>query len=277
MTASLKAAGQALLRRIGLYERIKGSRLYHLYWSVADRSFLEHRARELAFFRKTLVGFKRGDLIFDIGANQGLKTGIFLEMGARVVAVDPDASNQHALEQRFLAYRLRKKPLVVLGKAISDRNGLATFWVSEPGFEMNTLSEKWVEKLGTDPARFGRTHEFREKREVETITLEEMISRHGRPFYIKVDVEGYEPEALAGLQTPVPFLSFEVNLPDFKTEGLRCIDRLQQVAADGVFNYATGADGLALPEWEAHENFARTFAGISETSVEVWWRTSPAR
>ena len=140
-----------------MYERIKGSWLYDAYWRIADPQLVEQRKQELAFFRKTLVGFRKNDLIFDIGANRGVKVEIFLKLGARVVAVDPDVSNQKTLTERFLAYRLRRKPVVVVGTAVSERNGHEIFWVSEPGFAMNTLSARWAETLEKDPARFGRT------------------------------------------------------------------------------------------------------------------------
>jgi FkbM family methyltransferase len=261
-----------LLKRAGLYERIKGSWLYDAYWTVADRSLVEQRRQEFNFFCKTLVGFRRNDLIFDIGANHGLKAEIFLKLGARVIAVDPDVSNQKTLTERFLALRLRKKRIVIVAKAVSARNGHETFWVSEPGFEINTLSAKWAETLEKDPARFGRTFEFREERQVETITLEQMISTYGRPFYIKIDVEGYELNVLKGLQTAVPYLSFEVNLPDFRSEGEQCIARLREIAADGVFNCAVG-DRLMFSDWMSHDNFAKAFAEVREPSVEVFWRT----
>jgi len=272
VTPLWKATCQSLLKQAGLYERIKGSWLYAAYWRIADPRLVEQSKQELAFFRKTLVGFRKNDLIFDIGANRGVKAGIFLKLGARVIAVDPDVSNQKTLAERFLAYRLRKKPVVVVGKAVSDRNGHETFWVSEPGFEMNTLNAKWAETLEKDPARFGRTFEFREKRQVETITLEQLISTYGLPFYIKIDVEGYEPNVLKGLQTAVPYVSFEVNLPDFKSEGEQCIVRLREIAANGVFNCAIG-DRLMFSDWMSHDAFAKAFAEIREPSVEVFWRS----
>jgi FkbM family methyltransferase len=272
VAALCKAACQSLLKQAGVYERIKGSCLYDAYWRIADPRIVEQRKQELAFFRKTLVGFRKNDLIFDIGANRGVKAAFFLKLGARVIAVDPDVSNQKTLTERFLAYRLRRKPVVIVGKAVSDRNGHATFWVSEPGFDMNTLNAKWAETLEKDPARFGRTFEFREKRQVETITLEQMISTYGLPFYIKIDVEGYELNVLKGLQTAVPYLSFEVNLPDFRLEGQQCINRLHDIAADGCFNCAVGCR-LTFSEWMSYHKFTRAFAEIEETSVEVFWRT----
>jgi hypothetical protein len=40
-------------------------------------------------------------------------------------------------------------------------------------------------------------------------TLDDLIARHGEPSFIKLDVEGFEAEALAGLARPVAALSFE--------------------------------------------------------------------
>jgi hypothetical protein len=127
--ASLKASVQALLRRLGVYHRLKSSNLYDFYWAIADRRLVENRRREIEFYRSTLAGLKKGDLFFDIGANIGQKTNIFLRLGARVVAVEPDPLNQEVLRQSFSDYRLLKKPVIIVGKAISAESGSQTMWV----------------------------------------------------------------------------------------------------------------------------------------------------
>lgn len=268
---------RSLLRRTGVFQRLKASPVYDLYWGLRDPSRLQGRNQEVEFYRSVLDGLPASPLIFDIGANRGDKTDVFLRLGARVVAVDPDETNQMVLRQKFLCYRAKPKPVTIVGKAVSDQIGEATFWVSEPGFEMNTLSSKWADTLEHDPNRFGRTHQFSEKRKVETTTLDHLISTCGQPFYIKIDVEGHEISALRGLKQPVPYLSFEVNLPDFAREAEQCVDFLEGLSPSGSFNYAVGCQGgLALQSWCSVTEFRLRFEEIADASIEVFWRSTGA-
>ena len=222
-----------------------------------------------------MQGFRKGNLIFDIGANEGYKTDIFLRLGARVVAVDPDKENQESLRQRFVKYRLKPKSINIEDKAVSDAIATKTMWIDVPGSAKNTLSPKWVETLRTDQKRFGQCFDFASKKQVETVTLEKLIAVHGIPFFIKIDVEGHEPSVLRGLNRPVRYLSFEVNLPEFRLESLQCVNILSEIASDGQFNYAVDCDrGLMLENWMRCREFARVMEECEAPSIEVFWRTS---
>ena len=142
---SLKSRLQRELKRLGLYYRLKASLTYDLYWKLADRSLIEDRNKELAFYRTVLRGFCPGDLIFDIGANSGTKTEVFLKLGAHIIACEPDGLNQEVLKQKFHEYRFTKKPVVIVGKAVSDTETVKTMWIDQPGSAKNTFSVKWVE------------------------------------------------------------------------------------------------------------------------------------
>jgi FkbM family methyltransferase len=272
---TLKPHLQSTLRRFGLYHRLKASSVYSLYWSMADPALIDNRRKEVHFYRNLLKGFQHNDLIFDVGANQGTKTDIFLRLGSRVVAIEPDETNQAILRERYLRYRLSRKPVVIVGKAVSDRNAVATMWIDEPGSAKNTFSQKWVESLRHDEQRFGQTLSFAQRREVETTTLEQIINTYGLPFFVKIDVEGHEINVLRGMRRPVPYLSFEVNLPEFRTEGLQCVELLGRLAAEGKFNYTADCRrGLAIEAWLGSQEFSSVLSQCAERSIEVFWKTS---
>lgn len=104
--------------------------------------------------------------------------------------------------------------------------------------------------------------------------MEELIVTYGFPLFVKIDVEEHEAHVLRGLKRPIPYLSFDVNLPEFKQEGLECIELLGNIAPDGKFNYAVDCEkGLALDRWLTLREFKEVFRSCSEASLEVFWNT----
>lgn len=269
-----------ILKRAGIYYRLKASSVYDLYLWLANSQQIYERDQEVGFYRSVLNGLKRADLIFDIGANVGDKTDIFLRAGARVVAVEPDDRNQAILRERFLRHRLAAKPVTIVGKAVSASCGVEAMWVDGPGSAFNTLSQKWVDALKGDKKRFEHTSdalEFRETRAVATTTLEHLMDTYGLPLFVKIDVEGFELNVLQGLRRSVPYLSFEVNLPEFRREGRQCIEILGGLAPRGQFNYTYDCkNGLALESWLDLSPFSQVFDRCDERCIEVFWRTPKA-
>lgn len=66
---------------------------------MTHRHWIYVRCREVEFYRQLLTGLQTGDLILDVGANDGTKTAIFLKLGARVVAIEPDDPNQEVIRK----------------------------------------------------------------------------------------------------------------------------------------------------------------------------------
>ena len=259
-----------------IFWRLKTSFVRELYASLFNRSFIDSRSNELLSYRK-LTRLSRGNLVFDVGANDGSKTAVFLKLGATVVAVDPDEKNQRILRDRFLRYRVFSKPVTVVGKAVSDSATTAIMWIDGPGSAVNTLNPKWAECLKNHKDSFQHAHfglKFDQHKAVETTTIEDLIVTYGMPAYIKIDVEGHEVNVLRGLKQPVPLLSFEVNLPEFKAEGLECIRLLDCIDASGSFCLVQDLDCESVPmEWLSSQDAS---AAISRQagSIEVFWQSS---
>lgn len=273
---SNKSKVQNLISKVR--NRLRASVGYELYWTVRDPRVLRSIVAETAFYRSLLREMPKKGLIFDVGANRGRKTSIFLDLGAQVVAVDPDTSNQRTLKQKFLTFRLRRRPVWVVGEALSDKRGVETFWIEEAGSGKNTLNRKWVDTLRKDEARFGTTLAFAQSRQVSTSTLDALVQQYGAPFYIKIDVEGHELTVLRGLKQSVPFLSFEVNLPEFCSEGEQCVRLLDTLDGLGGFNFVLDfSKGLELEKWLDGVKFLQSLKTIESPSVEVFWRGSGQR
>ena len=107
----LKGQTKRILKGAGLYHRLRASSIHDLYRRVAGRDWILARDRQTDFYRRLLPELREGDLIFDVGANDGSKTDLFLRIGARVVAVEPDETNQSILQERFLKFRLARRPV----------------------------------------------------------------------------------------------------------------------------------------------------------------------
>ncbi len=232
--------------------------LYELYLFFFKKKAYMHCKKEKGF-SKRLGNFK---LVFDIGANQGNKTAMFNMLGSSVVAVEPDNFNYQLLLKRFRS----NKQVTVLQAAVSDTIGKADFYLIEPGSAFNTLSQKWKESLEDQTVnRWHTTTLFNNVIEVETITLDELINKYGKPGYIKIDVEGHELECIKGLTQKVPVISFEANLPEFKIETLQIIEHLKNIYNDTRFNYIINDENF---EYKVHVSADEFYDFMKDTELK---------
>jgi len=197
-----------------------------------------------------------GSLVFDVGANLGQKTHVFLHLGARVVSIEPERDCAEYLRTHF-----RSDRLTVVNAAVADRPGTVRLFVDAQTPEISTVDANWMIS-GPDSAKAGRL----EEQTIEATTLSQLIERFGVPDYIKIDVEGFETPVLKGLHTPVTCVSFEFHTTNMHDIEERCA--LLNALGRYAFNYTlSDTYALALAEWlpaSALFDRLRTLHGTSE-------------
>jgi FkbM family methyltransferase len=176
----------------------------------------ERNARMDALYARFL---KPGDLAFDIGAHVGDRISSFRRVGARVVALEP----QPGPARTIAVIHARDPDVVLLQAAAGDRDGEITLHVNSANPTVSTASPEFVR--AADGARGWEREVWDETITVPCMTLDRLIAEHGRPAFIKIDVEGFEDRVLAGLREPVPALSFEFTTIS-RDVAERCLNRL---------------------------------------------------
>jgi FkbM family methyltransferase len=215
-------------------------RAFGLARSLAIYHAIPFRQRRLRRLYGTFV--RRGDLVVDVGAHAGNHVRALSALGCRVVAIEPQPDFSRLLRLLFG----RSSNVTILELGVSARAGHAQLSISERTPTVTSLSDDWRQARTADDdfadVRWNRTLE------IEVTTLDALIARYGVPAFIKLDVEGSEPEALAGLSHAVPALAFEY-LPRALDRVQACVDRLRQIDRY-VYNWSSGESyRFASPSW----------------------------
>jgi FkbM family methyltransferase len=167
------------------------------------RIYYGNRARRDAMDRLYGRFVRPGDLVFDVGAHVGDRTASFRRLGARVIAVEP----QPALVRTLRLLYGRDPAVVIEPLAVGAAPGSIALKLNLDNPTVSTASADFVH--AAEHARGWEGQAWIRTVDVPLTTLDALIARHGRPAFIKLDVEGFEAEALAGLAQPAPALSFE--------------------------------------------------------------------
>jgi FkbM family methyltransferase len=207
------------------------------------------RAAALDAFQARFIG--PGDLGFDVGAHVGDRTASFRRLGARAVAVEPQPRLARLLRLLFG----RDPGVVRVAALVGAEPGEAVLRVNSANPTVATASADFVAAAEGAPGWEGQVWDS--ELHLPVTTLDALAAEHGPPDFVKIDVEGYEAVALAGLTRPPRSLSFEFTTIQRDVAG-QCLDRLSALGyrhfnaclgEEMRFEHAAAIPAAAMAGW----------------------------
>lgn len=164
----------------------------------------------------------KGDLCFDVGANIGNRTEIFLQLQSRVIAVEPQEDCVQTLIKKYGA----NPDLIVVQKVLGEKECETEMFLCDSFSPLSSVSPSWMEAV-KNSGRFSK-YKWSKKQVIPMTTLDNLIKEYGKPVFIKVDVEGSEYEVMKGLSQPVKMLSLEFT-PEFLDSTYSSLEHLAKL------------------------------------------------
>ncbi len=168
-------------------------------------------------------GFSPGDVMFDVGANIGVYSLYAGKRRAKVYAFEPESQNfallnrnifENGLQEYVLAYNI----------GLNRTSGLDVLQVSavDVGRALHTV--------GTAQGPYTERPAFRQG--IATFSLDDLIYARGLPVpqHLKIDVDGLEPEIVAGaarLLADVRLRSVLIELDSHSDRHMAIVEQMQ--------------------------------------------------
>lgn len=223
---------------------------------VLEKKQLRHLYSELV---------QPGNLVFDVGAHSGTMTEALLEVGARVVAVEPLPDCVREMREKFA-----DRPDVILeAVGVGDAEGEMRFSICDKP-QGSTFDEASMRER--DPGL-----RWSESLTVPVTTLDRLIQKHGKPRFCKIDVEGFEIRVLNGLTQSLPILCFEFHRQRL-AQARECAERIQYLGPTEFQVSLYMQHRLHLTAWSTLESLFTFLDGHPDPGLcgDIYARTPDA-
>lgn len=160
-------------------------------------------------------------LIFDIGMHKGQDSQFYLKRGYKVIAVEANPILAKKNADKFKAY-IDTGQLIIENVGMADKKGVLPFYINKSLSEWSSFNKEYGSRRG----KF-------EVVNIECITINDLIEKYGIPYYIKVDIEGYDYYIVNNLPgNKVPYVSCEFTdielLDELKEKGYNKFKMISQ-------------------------------------------------
>jgi methyltransferase, FkbM family len=144
------------------------------------------------------------NLIFDVGMHAGQDTAFYLAKGFRVVAVEANPLLAREAETRF-HQDIDDGRLTVLNTGVGDRQAVLPFYINAQYSEWSSFDKE-----------IGSRGDCKDIISVPMLPFEKLFETHGVPYYLKIDIEGYDfivLQRLGLIQDHPIYVSLENGFP----------------------------------------------------------------
>jgi FkbM family methyltransferase len=230
---------------------------------------------------------KQDRIVFDLGMNNGDDTEYYLAKNFQVVAVEANPQLCEEASKRFLS-AISSGRLIILNVAITDFIKDCVFYINTANHHWSSLDINWASRNNSNVKSCI----------VKGSTLKYIIERYGRPFFMKIDIEGGDIVVLHQLleiNHPPQFLSIEdcrfgfeyiellrrIGYRGFKLSNQAMVPKMEDISIGHRFHLgASGMFGDELDgEWLPYESFLSLYVRTVRcreslqriAPPDVWW------
>lgn len=228
---------------------------------------LKKQFLKLSQVEKTQLDFysqfiKKGDLVFDVGANVGSRSKLFLNLDANVVAFEPQPELCEHLTQH-----LKNHPsFTLMPIGLGSESTIVELKISD-AHVLSSMSNRWIEST-KQSGRFS-SYNWDKSIDVKIDILDNMLNKFGVPTFIKIDVEGYELEVLEGLSHPVKYFSLEFTSEDIDNFK-KCLHRIEEIG-EFIFQFSEGETlKFTFEQWMDGETLLKSLESKINTQPMLW-------
>ncbi|WP_162897266.1 FkbM family methyltransferase [Aquimarina sp. BL5] len=204
-----------------------------------------HRYTNKKFYSKLI---HLNDMCFDIGANKGVKSELFLSLGASVIAFEPQSICHNYLD------KIKHRNFQYHKYAVGSNNETKELKLGSH-IEVATFSNKFIDYFSNDSLSWNQVEKVTVKK------LDWLIDTYGMPNYCKIDVEGYELEILSNLTYIIPLIEFEFT-GGFIENTIEIIKLLDK--SDTIYNFNLNEKPkFELNKWVSKDEMISIFKELS--------------